>query len=429
MPRRARSNTSRRSRNAVNHRNNRANRSAEQEEIDRESARTRRALNYERNRQEINERERLRRRSDRARQTDEIRLQQLADFRERRQEQQRPPVNIQFNAFRYDPSIDYAAHASLQIGQMSVVCVHCNALKFQKEAPGLCCLNGKVKLPLLLPPPDPIHSLLYNQHADSTHFLNNIKMYNDAFQMTSFGAEIVNEKHYNPTFKVFPSSLSTHSQTLTSSLTSPLTSSLSHSLTSSRTSDNKITVKSKYFEEKREVKFNLLSTIQVHGQIYHRLGSLLPDLDEMHKFLQIYFVDNSSEQAERRNAIFNATKLDLIDRIQTMLHTHNDLIKLFKSSLDHMPTDNHAIVIKADKRPTGSHERQFNAPTADEISIVVIGENMSSRDIILQRRTGNVPQRINETHRSYDGLQYPLMFCRGEDGYHLEYRMINPTNG
>ncbi|GFW01795.1 OTU domain-containing protein [Trichonephila clavipes] len=27
--------------------------------------------------------------------------------------------------------------------------------------------------------------------------------------------------------------------------------------------------------------------------------------------------------------------------------------------------------------------------------------------------------RINETHRAYDALQYPLMFFRGEDGYQI----------
>ncbi|GFT05678.1 hypothetical protein TNCV_1045351 [Trichonephila clavipes] len=27
--------------------------------------------------------------------------------------------------------------------------------------------------------------------------------------------------------------------------------------------------------------------------------------------------------------------------------------------------------------------------------------------------------RINEAHRAYDALQYPLMFFRGEDGYQI----------
>lgn len=32
---------------------------------------------------------------------------------------------------------------------------------------------------------------------------------------------------------------------------------------------------------------------------------------------------------------------------------------------------------------------------------------------------GNVFHSINETHKSYDPLQYPLMFPHGTDGYHI----------
>ncbi|XP_072392548.1 ATP-dependent DNA helicase pif1-like [Diabrotica undecimpunctata] len=55
-------------------------------------------------------------------------------------------------AFRYDCSNDYSLHPSVCIGQMDVVCEYCGALKFSGETPGLCCLNGKVKLPVLTPP-------------------------------------------------------------------------------------------------------------------------------------------------------------------------------------------------------------------------------------------------------------------------------------
>ena len=93
-----------------------------------------------------------------------------------------------------------------------------------------------------------------------------------------------------------------------------------------------------------------------------------------------------------------------------------------------MPADDYAVVIRADKRPYGQHERQFNAPTIDEVAIVIAGEQFASRDIILYRRSGGV-QRVSETHRSYDGLQYPILFCRGEDGYHFNIKMRNPQTG
>ncbi|GFX72010.1 helitron_like_N domain-containing protein [Trichonephila clavipes] len=92
-----------------------------------------------------------------------------------------------------------------------------------------------------------------------------------------------------------------------------------------------------------------------------------------------------------------------------------------------MPAYDYAVVIRADKRPVGQHERQLNAPTIDEVAIVIVDEEFESRDIILHRRSGDI-QRVSETHRSYDGLQYPILFWR-DDGYHFNIKMINPQTG
>ncbi|CAH3998702.1 unnamed protein product [Pieris brassicae] len=59
-------------------------------------------------------------------------------------------------AFLYDCTIDYSLHRLVCIGPMDVVCQHCGELKFAGETSGLCCLSGKVKLSLLVPPPEPL---------------------------------------------------------------------------------------------------------------------------------------------------------------------------------------------------------------------------------------------------------------------------------
>jgi len=82
-------------------------------------------------------------------------------------------VNLNRAAFLYDCTIDYGSHPFVCIGLMDIVCEHCAALKFSGETPGLCCLNGKVKLPLLTPPPEPLHSLLRGDTPESRHFLAN----------------------------------------------------------------------------------------------------------------------------------------------------------------------------------------------------------------------------------------------------------------
>ncbi|GBP40167.1 hypothetical protein EVAR_20310_1 [Eumeta japonica] len=78
-------------------------------------------------------------------------------------------------AFRYDSTINYAADVSVDFGTMNISCQYCDALRFQHEPPGLCCLNGKVKLPKLLPPPKPLESLLSGQGTQSKHFFKNIQ--------------------------------------------------------------------------------------------------------------------------------------------------------------------------------------------------------------------------------------------------------------
>ena len=37
--------------------------------------------------------------------------------------------------------------------------------------------------------------------------------------------------------------------------------------------------------------------------------------------------------------------------------------------------------------------------------------------------------RVRETHRSYDSLQYPLMHVYGEDGYDFNWHQVNPSTG
>lgn len=137
---------------------------------------------------------------------------------------------------------------------------------------------------------------------------------------------------------------------------------------------------------------------------------------------------NSSDEVDQRCAHNPSVRREIIERLQNVLHHNNELIRLFKTALDHMPTDNHKIIIRADKTPAGQHARRFNAPTIDEVAVVVVGENLTSRDIVLHKRNDQL-LRVYETHRSYDALQYPLIFWRGEDGYHFMIKMINPSTG
>lgn len=272
-------------------------------------------------------------------------------------------TELSLAAFRYNSSFDYSHHAKVIIGNMNKGCGHCGALKFKNETPGMCCSNGKVKLPALNLPPEPLSTLVSGTTSESKHFLTNIRKYNSCFQMTSFGATNIVRDNFMPTFKV-------------------------------------------------------------QGQIYHRTGSLLPMPDAEHKFLQIYFMGNTDDQIDQRCRYNTGTKREIVSELQTLFDQHNEIIRLFRTALEQMPTYDYSVVIRADKTPVGQHQRQYNAPTIAEVAIVIVGDEFNSRDIVLHCRNGDV-QRVSETHRSYDALQYPILFWQGEDGYHFNIKQIN----
>lgn len=104
--------------------------------------------------------------------------------------------------YNYKPNVEYFLHPKIDIGNMDNVCIHCQALKFKNEPPGMCCSNGKDCLQILKNPPEPLLSLTSGNNADSIHFLSNIRKYNSCFQMTSFGSTKINEGGFMPRFKI-----------------------------------------------------------------------------------------------------------------------------------------------------------------------------------------------------------------------------------
>ncbi|UYV76647.1 hypothetical protein LAZ67_14001572 [Cordylochernes scorpioides] len=273
-------------------------------------------------------------------------------------------------AFHYNPALNYEQFTFLQIGHMDKQCQHCTAFKYNGERPGMCCSAGKVRIPDLPEPPEALRTLLDGSSPHSAEFMRHIRHYNNAFQMTSFGCgSRVVLPGYMPTFKV-------------------------------------------------------------QGQVYHRIGSVLPPLNSDSRqlqpaFLQVFFIGDSSAEVATRHRNFPFTKPHIVSILQDMLHQHNPYVHLFKASIEKMPSPDYKLVIKADKAPPGHHPRTFNAPTINEGAIVIVQENCDRRDIVLSKRGSGV-QRINEFHRSYDALQYPLVFWNGQDGYHFHIpQLIN----
>ena len=258
---------------------------------------------------------------------------------------------------------------------MDKVCQHCRALKFAGERPGLCCTNGQVRIPDLETPPAPLDALFSGEHIDGRHFLANARIYNQAFAMTSFGAKKIRPKD----------------------------------------------------------KQGFESTFKVQGQVSHWAGSLLPDEGATQAFLQIYFMGNPEIEANLRIEYNSAlkTKREVVKDIQRSLHANNRYVRQFKAAMDQTANNpDLQVIIKAEKNPPGGqHRGRFNAPTANEVAVVLADQTSAARrDIVLQIRGGG-GQRIDEFHRCYDAMQYPLLHAYGEDGYHFKLKRVDPKSG
>ncbi|XP_054091371.1 uncharacterized protein LOC128922976 [Zeugodacus cucurbitae] len=298
--------------------------------------------------------------------------------RRRTNDQQRQQVHRAFIsdsflrlAFQYEPDIEYYAHSKVVIGAMDKECPHCHALKFKNEPAGMCCASGKVQLPEIETPPEPLNGLLIGTDPDSNVFLKSIRRFNSCFQMTSFGAtEIVRNTNANGQ------------------------------------------------------QFN--STFKIRGQVYHKMGLLLPMPNEPHKFLQIYFMggeDSGSALANRVNARCDYNNLDslyarrIVSELDALLNEHNELLKIFKSHMHQLQSDNHAIVINPDKTPAGEHIRRFNAPVVDDVAGIMVGDCTAAREIVIGAET-------NKNVNSKDYYAYRLMIRRGLDNVILRCREL-----
>ncbi|UYV63072.1 hypothetical protein LAZ67_2003057 [Cordylochernes scorpioides] len=82
-----------------------------------------------------------------------------------------------------------------------------------------------------------------------------------------------------------------------------------------------------------------MPTFKVQGQVYHRIGSVLPPHNSDSRqlqpaFLQVFFIGDSSAEVATRHRNFPITKPHIVSILQDMLHRHNPYVHLFKASIE-----------------------------------------------------------------------------------------------
>lgn len=152
---------------------------------------------------------------------------------------------------------------------------------------------------------------------------------------------------------------------------------------------------------------------------------------EIQGLLQIYFIADPDTQASTRcTSVAQLIDRDLIRSLQDKLHSHNCYIQSFKTAIESVPPDtpDFNVEIHVNKVPVGEHRGQYNAPSTSEVAVVIAGQQFDKRYIVLHSRDDNL-QKKSELHRYYDSLQYPLMLCRGENGYAINISQVDPIGG
>ncbi|CAJ0873864.1 11336_t:CDS:2 [Entrophospora sp. SA101] len=138
-----------------------------------------------------------------------------------------------------------------------------------------CCAKGKVSLPPIEELPHPLNMLLTRTDPSARLFRKNIRSYNSALAFTSMGAKV----------------------------------------------DNSITGTSGVY------------SFRVHGEMYHSIGTMLPDNEARPQFAQIYVYDTEHELQNRMNVMPNLDPV-ILEELQQMLHDVNPYCEMFKQAGD-----------------------------------------------------------------------------------------------
>ena len=162
-------------------------------------------------------------------------------------------------------------------------------------------------------------------------------------------------------------------------------------------------------------------TYRIHGEMYHLIGSLLPEEGREPSFLQLYFYDTDNELENRMRSMRNRNH-QLIESLQQILRNANPWINFFKSALE---SNDNSVGLTLRITADGRDQRTYNQPTSSDVAAIIPGENSGDRRDILIQSKSNQLIRISETHRAYDTFSYVLLFPTGEYGWHKEMRKSN----
>ena len=262
----------------------------------------------------------------------------------------------------------------LHLGQCDQICPHCSAMLWQREVDGsgikpkfsFCCGNGKFKLTKIPEVPAELKKLYLDTTSENgKYFHKHLRKINCSLAMAWLECDIVKFKSGPQPFKI-------------------------------------------------------------HGQVHHKIGGLTPKNGKQHAFAQIYILD-SEDQLKRRlklpgitgsNGKYTTQAKTVLTKLQRILSKNNPMVQQITNAYQQAqksPMKNLSIVLQKDVKNVPN--RQYNTPTVAEIAAIVPTNNPNNkfRNIVIPYKRSNKIKfhRIDETHPSYEPLQYVLFYPFG----------------
>ena len=116
--------------------------------------------------------------------------------------------------------------------------------------------------------------------------------------------------------------------------------------------------------------------------------------------------------------IFPVLNVGVCQQLTQMMERENPYVHIYKQVREAPPEQNISLKLKA---TSDLNLRRYNKPTAADVAVLMVDseETTNRREVILRKRDGFL-QVISEINPHYDPLQYPLLFPRGETGWHPE---------
>jgi hypothetical protein len=153
-------------------------------------------------------------------------------------------------------------------------------------------------------------------------------------------------------------------------------------------------------------------TFVLGGRSYHCIGSVLPIAGGTHNFSQIWTLD--TEQATtRRQDIMPQLRRDVLRSLHDMIAVHNPLARMYKNAANVLEN------LSAEQIPNIG----FTWHGTDDMANFEMGaviENCGLQRHIIVKAVGDRIQKINDGHRLYHALTYPLLFPTGASGWHYD---------